>query len=101
VRARQVRRVYEQGRPFRGTRVVVWLAPGTGGFTAVAGRRVGAAVERNRARRVLRAAWRQVAPQLDSDHDAVVVARTSLGGAKTQDLVTEMTDVLGSEITRP
>ena len=80
--------------------MVVWLAPGTGAFTAVAGRRVGAAVQRNRARRVLRAAWRQVAPQLASGYDAVVVARASLGTAKTQDRVTEMTDVLGSEIAR-
>jgi ribonuclease P protein component len=51
-------------------------------------------VQRNRARRILREAWRQVAPQAGGDFDAVLVARGGIGGAKTQDLVAEMSESL-------
>ena len=79
-----------------GKRVVVFLAPGTGEVAFVAGRRVGGAVERNRARRILRAAWRQIADR-DKDTDVVLVAREAIRGARTQDLMDEMTDLLHHE----
>lgn len=72
----------------------MFLAPGTGSFAVVAARRVGGAVERNRARRILREAWRQVSPQVRADSDAVLVAREAIRGAMTQDLVAEMTDLV-------
>ena len=74
--------------------MVVFLAPGVGGMTVVATRRVGGAVVRNRARRILREAWRQVEPQAKRDFDAVLVAKAAIRGAKTQDLVAEMTELL-------
>ena len=58
--------------------------PGSGRIAVVAARRVGGAVERNRARRILRAAWRQVAPQVTADSDVVLVAREAIRGATTQ-----------------
>jgi ribonuclease P protein component len=93
MRARDVRRVFDQGRSLHGDRVVLFLAPGSGDTAVVAGRRVGGAVERNRAKRVLRAAWRQL-PHPGHDEDAVLVARAGIRGAKTQDLVAEMTELL-------
>jgi ribonuclease P protein component len=93
MRARDVRRVFDEGRPLHGDRVVLFLAPGPGASAVVAGRRVGGAVERNRAKRVLRAAWREVAPTR-TDEDAVLVARRAIRGSKTQDLVAEMTEML-------
>ncbi len=60
----------------------------------MAGRRVGGAVERNRARRILREAWRVVAPQVGDGYDIVLVARSGIRGSKTQDLVAEMTELL-------
>ncbi len=60
----------------------------------MAGRRVGDAVVRNRARRVLRAAWRELAPGVQGGLDIALVARASIRGAKTQDLVAEMTELL-------
>jgi len=86
--------VLDEGRPLHGKRVVVFLAPGTGAAAAVAGRKVGSAVERNRARRILRAAWLEVAHGIGNGYDAVLVARTAIRGAKTQDLVAEMTELL-------
>jgi ribonuclease P protein component len=74
--------------------MVVFLAPGVGGIALVAARRVGGAVVRNRARRILREAWRQVEPQAKKDFDVVLVAKEAIRGAKTQDLVAEMTELL-------
>lgn len=74
--------------------MVVLVAPGLGNVGFVAGRRVGGAVIRNRARRILRAAWRQVAPRVLEGYDFALVARETIRGAKTQDVVAEMTELL-------
>jgi ribonuclease P protein component len=74
--------------------VVAFVAPGSGNVAFVAGRRVGGAVVRNRARRVLRAAWSELRPRAVPDSDIVLVARSAIRGTKTQDLVAELTDLL-------
>jgi ribonuclease P protein component len=74
--------------------MVVFVAPGDGSVAFVAGKRVGGAVVRNRARRILRAAWREVSADLRDDVDVAIVARGAIRGAKTQDLVAEMQDLL-------
>jgi ribonuclease P protein component len=74
--------------------MVVFVAPGSGNVAFVAGRRVGRAVNRNRARRILRAAWRELAPRVREGYDIALVARGTIRGAKTQDLVAEMDDLL-------
>jgi ribonuclease P protein component len=94
VRSVEVRRLYREAKPLRGTRVVVFLAPGAGDSAVVAARTVGGAVQRNRARRILREAWRQVSPQVRNASDVVLVAREGVRGAKTQDLVAEMEGLL-------
>jgi ribonuclease P protein component len=80
--------------------VVLFFAPGSGEWAVVATRRVGGAVERNRAKRILREAWRQVSPQVTGDIDAVLMAREAIRGATTQDLVSEMTELLPREVVR-
>ncbi len=78
----------------------MFTAPGRGGFAAVASRKIGGAVERNRAKRILRAAWREMASadigvaEVVGVADVVVVAREGIRGVKTQDLVAEMTESL-------
>lgn len=74
--------------------MVAFVAPGRGEVAFVAGRRVGGAVVRNRARRVVRAAWRDLAPQARKGFDVAWVARGTIRGAKTQDLVPEMEALL-------
>ncbi len=74
--------------------MVVFVAPGSGNVAFVAGRRVGGAVTRNRARRVLRAAWRELAPRVREGYDVAVVARGVIRGAETRDLVAEMEELL-------
>ncbi len=73
--------------------MVVFVAPGSGEIAVVAARRIGGAVQRNRARRILRAAWHQAAAQTD-DRDVVLVAKRAIRGATTQDLVAEMIELL-------
>ena len=94
VRTRAIQRVFHDAEPVHGKRVVLFVAPGSGGFALVAGKKIGGAVERNRARRVLRAAIREVAPRGVEGHDVVLVAREAIRDARTQDLITEMTELL-------
>ena len=86
--------MFDVGRSLHSRRVVLFLAPGSGEVALVASRRVGGAVQRNRARRILREAWREVAPPAADGNDVVIVAREAIRGAKTQDLVAEMTELL-------
>lgn len=82
-----------EGRPLHGKLVVSFVAPGPRDSAFIAARRIGGAVQRNRARRILRAAWQQASPQVDEGLEVVLVAREAIRGAKTQDLVTEMSEL--------
>lgn len=93
MRSKDIRRVMDRGRRLRGKRVILWLAPGTGDSAAVASRGVGGSVQRNRARRILRAALRELRPAV-GDHDVVLVARPGIRGCGTKDLVSEMEELL-------
>ena len=94
--SKRVRETLETGAAAHGRRVVLFVAPGPGGAAVVAGRKVGGAVARNRARRVMRAAFRELSSVIGADLDIVWVARASIRGAKTEDLVPEMSGLLGS-----
>jgi ribonuclease P protein component len=94
VRTTAIQRAFRDGRPVHGKRVVLFVAPGSGGSALVAGKKVGGAVQRNRARRVLRAALRVVAPRGVEGRDVIVVARETIRDARTQELIEEMTELL-------
>ncbi len=49
---------------------------------------------RNRARRIMRAASRELEAWIRDGYDVAWVARTSIRGARTQDLVAEMEELL-------
>ena len=101
MRTPAIQRVFREGRPSYGRRVVLFVASGSGQSALVAGKKVGGAVQRNRARRVLRAALREVAPKGMDGHDIVLVAREAIRDARTQDLIAEMTELLGRVEMRP
>lgn len=101
MRGTEIKRVLHEGQPVDGRRVILFLAPGSGGFALVAGKKVGGAVQRNRARRILREAIRAVAPRGVEGHDIVLVARGAIRDARTQDLITEMTELLERGVMRP
>jgi ribonuclease P protein component len=91
-RSGDIRRVVRRGAAHRSERVVVYVAPGRGPSRAavIAGRRVGGAVARNRARRLLREAWRALAPGVEAEYDLVLVARGPFGRAGAPDLIEEI-----------
>lgn len=85
-----MQRVFREGRALSGERLVVLVAPGHGGVATVAGRKVGGAVQRNRARRIVRAALREALPGGLPEADLVVVARPSIRGAMAWELAEEL-----------
>jgi len=89
-----VQRVFREGRAVRGDRIVLFLAPGRGDEATIAGSKVGGAVQRNRARRILRAALREAAPSGLPERDLVVVARSTIAGASARDLTEELRELL-------
>lgn len=85
-------------------RVILYVAPGEGPSRAalVAPGKIGGAVARNRARRILREAWRAVADRVEDGHLVVVVATRAIEGASTRDVTGEMRDVLAKAgVTAP
>ncbi|MBN1269742.1 MAG: ribonuclease P protein component [Kiritimatiellae bacterium] len=84
---------YAQGRRWIGRYMVLWLREGEGAslrLGVVAGRKVGNAVARARAKRRLREAYRRNRDRFAGPFDVVIVARKSMGGAKWDDIVAEL-----------
>ena len=77
-----------------GANVMAFAAPGNGGAAFVAGRKVGKAVQRNRARRVLRAAWSDISPGQEGS-DVVFVARKGILGANSAQIEEELRALIG------
>ncbi len=71
-------RVRQEGRSWSHPLLVLVAAPNPGGLTRIgvaAGRRLGPAVARNRAKRLLREAARHLYPRLAPGWDLVLIAR--------------------------
>jgi ribonuclease P protein component len=91
-KASQIGAVRRRGKRYQESRMIVYVLPSEDwtrvGF--VSSRNVGSAVARNRARRLLREAWRGLAPRIKGNYDVVAVARSEIRGAKMQDVVLDM-----------
>src|SRR5437588_2390382 len=92
----RIRTAMRTGRRRGGRRMVLYVSPGSERPAAafVAGRRVGGAVERNRARRVLREAWRSLAPTVDQGAEVVFVAKRPILQARSHEVEAEMRELL-------
>lgn len=89
---------YRQGRKWVGNYMVLWLRDGEDAslrLGVVASRKVGGAVARNRARRRLREAFRQLRPDLQGKVDVVLVARRAIGSARAVDVEAELSRLAG------
>ena len=82
---RDFARVYKQGKS-RGGRFTVILYRKNGlditRTAFVSSRKVGNSVERNRSRRLMREAYRAMAPEIKSGYDMIFVARHTINGHK-------------------
>jgi len=80
-RSGDIRRTYDEGTSWAHPLLVLVARPNDLGLSRVAfvaGRRVGIAVARNRAKRLMREAARVLYPRFDPGWDMVLVARRSL-----------------------
>src|SRR5205823_4266941 len=81
-----------RGRRAPGDLMAVYVLPGGPGIRVgfVCGRRLGGAVSRNRARRLLREAWRSMADAVRAPVDVLFVGRGRLSEARLAPVQAEM-----------
>ncbi len=92
-RTQHFQEAYAQGRRWIGRTMVLWLRTGEGAslrLGVVTSRKVGGAVARARARRLLREAYRRHRYLFQGDVDVILIARAALLRAKWQDIVAEL-----------
>ncbi len=96
---RDFRRVYNKGKSFVCPFFVVYVNKNRKngvrlGITV--GKKIGNAVKRNRAKRVITAAFSTVCPKINSDYDFVIVARTRILDVKSTEISSHLVKILNS-----
>lgn len=87
------RRIYYRGKSEASSCLVTYAVKNRFGETRVgitSGKKIGNAVKRNRARRLIRAAFSQYENRLNGGYDIVFVARTKTPLVKMQEVSTQM-----------
>ncbi len=92
----QFRRVVQGGTRAAGKLLAVHALPGQAETRTglIAGRAVGGAVVRNRARRLMRAAWMKVDSSVRPGTHVVLVSRPGIRPARTPEVAAELTALL-------
>ncbi len=99
LRPSQFQRVYDNGRRYHGSLAVAHVLPAPDQprvIGIVTSRKVGNAVARNRARRLIREAYRLNQHQLQGHVQIVMVARNSINGKKRHDVEACLRDLFRS-----
>lgn len=87
------RRLYYRGKSHADSCLVSYVCKSRLPYTRIgitSSKKIGNAVERNRARRVIRAAFSQLEPRLKGNFDIVFVARTRTTRVKMQKVLEQM-----------
>ena len=91
------RRVYGKGKSFQSPALVSYVLKNRAGICRVGittSKKIGCAVERNRARRVIRVAYSNLESKIRGNYDIVFVARSKTKYIKSTDL----TDIMLSQL---
>ena len=87
------RRLYYRGKNRAGSLLVTYAMKNKKGFNAygiTTGKKIGGAVERNRARRIIRVSFSNLEKEIEGSWDFVFVARTKSSVVKEQELEAQM-----------
>ena len=86
-------RAYRRGKCVAGPILICYCFKGKGRRTRIgvtAAKKIGCAVERNRARRVIKEAYRSIYPKIGEGWDLVFVARENTGKQKSTEVAAVM-----------
>ncbi len=92
------RRLYGKGKVFQAPALVSYVMKNRAGICRVgitSSKKIGNAVERNRARRVIRAAYQSLEDKISGNYDIIFVARTKTKYVKS----TYLEDVMKKQLT--
>ena len=90
---KQFRRLYGRGKSFVHRGFVTYILPNKSGdinYGITVSRKLGGAVQRNRAKRLITAAFRECSPRLRTGYDMVFVARNGVFKYKSYELAKVM-----------
>lgn len=92
------RRAYKKGKSYVSPYFVIYAVKNRRGIRLgiTAGKKLGCAVKRNRAKRVITAAFRECLPNIPSGYDFVIVARTRILDIKSTAAAASMKSLLKS-----
>lgn len=91
------RRLYYRGKNKASSCIVTYVMKNRSGETnygITTGKKIGNAVKRNRARRLIRTAFAELEQRLNSSYDIVFVARTKTSQVKMQEVKAQMEEQL-------
>lgn len=90
------RRLYYRGKSYTNPALVVYLKKSGAGICRIGitvSKKIGCAVERNRCKRIIRAAWCGVEPEINGSYDIIFVARSKTKYLKSTDIQDIMLDI--------
>lgn len=94
------RRLYNRGKAVTDPALVVYYRKNRAGICRIGlttSKKIGNAVERNRSRRVLRAAFMEICPELEPCYDLILVARSSTKHRKSNEVAARMRSIFARE----